>query len=80
MDGRRIEFTTDFRWKPTPQTAQMFKAGQTAFVTLACAQAAVAKGAARVTDLPAPPSGIAATIARKPRKRVPRKRANAEHE
>lgn len=74
--GRRIEFTDDFAFKPTPQVTQVFRKGQVAFVTTACAEKAIAKGKARATDLPAPPAGIAATIARTARKRAPRKRTN----
>jgi hypothetical protein len=80
MDGRRIRFTEDFSFKPEPRVTQVFKKGTVAFVTLACAEKAIAKGKAVATDLPAPPAGIAATIARTARKRAPRKRANAGNE
>lgn len=77
MNERRIVFLADFRWKPTPQTARVFKAGETAFVPLLCAEMAIAKGKARPSDLAGPPAGIAAMIGRTVRKRAPRKRTDA---
>lgn len=79
MTNRRIEFLRDFSFKPEPRVTQVFVKGQVAFVTLACAEKAVASGAARPVELAAPPPGIAATIARAGRK-PRRKRAHAGNE
>lgn len=75
--GRRIQFTHHFSFKPSARITQVFKKGEIVFATLPLAEKAIAKGKAVVVETPAPPAGIAATIAkaaRKPR----RKRTNGD--
>ncbi|MCF6111996.1 hypothetical protein [Mesorhizobium muleiense] len=36
-----VRFTTDFDWKPTPQSTTAYKAGMVMNVTRACAEAAL---------------------------------------
>lgn len=71
--SRHLRFTADFRYKPTPQSAINYKAGQVAFVRLACAERALAAGKAEVVQAE-PADGMAATIGKK--KRAPRKRVD----
>lgn len=60
-----VRFTRNFDWRPTAQSVQTFVAGSTKLVTTACANAAVAAGAAEAIDKPeaAPAQGIADTVA-----------------
>lgn len=76
MTDRRLEFTGDFSFKPSPSITIDYKAGQVAFVTAACAAKAIERGKARpYRDPGAPPAGIAATIAKKAPKRAAKKAA-----
>jgi hypothetical protein len=73
--GRRIRFTADFDWKPTPRVTMAYRKGQIAFVTKACANRALELKKAEVVTLPAPPSGIEDTIKRNGRRRRRKKPA-----
>jgi len=67
--GRRVRFTADYDYKPTPMITLAYKAGTVAYVRKECAEQAVRLGRAEAVDIPTIPSGIAATIAkRKPRR------------
>lgn len=69
--GRRIRFLVDWDWKPSPMATIAYRAGQSYYVTLACAEKALAQGKAEpVTGPDAPPAGIGAAIARKRRKKA----------
>lgn len=65
----RVKFLADFDWKPTPQTTIGYRAGQMVLVTTPCAEKAIALGKAERVDLPAPDAGVAATIAKKTRRK-----------
>jgi hypothetical protein len=69
--GRRIRFLVDWDWKPSPMATIAYRAGQTYYVTMACAEKAIALGKAEpVVGAGAPPAGIGATLARKRRKKA----------
>lgn len=67
--GRRVRFLADFDYKPEQRVTIAYQAGSVQFVRLECAQRAVAAGKAEYVSLPAPPAGIAATIAKKKSRR-----------
>ena len=70
--GRRVRFTADFDYKPTQGTTIAYRAGQTAFVRKECAEKAIKLGRAVAVAFTEPPAGVAATIA----KRTRRKKSN----
>lgn len=65
--GRRIRFLVDWDWKPSRMSTIAYRAGQTHYVTMACAERAVALGKAEPVTISDPPAGIRSTIARKRR-------------
>lgn len=69
--GRRIRFLVNWDWKPSPMATVAYRAGQSYYVTMACAEKALRLGKAEpVKGAGAPPAGIRATIARKRRKKA----------
>jgi hypothetical protein len=67
--GRRVRFIADFDYKPSPLVTMAYKTGTIEYVRKECAEQAIKLGRAVPHELPAPPAGIAATIAKKPRRR-----------
>lgn len=71
QNGRRIRFLVDWDWKPSPMATIAYRAGQTYYVTMACAEKAIALGKAEsAVGAGAPPAGIGATLARRRRKQA----------
>jgi hypothetical protein len=67
--GRRVRFTADFDYKPTPQSTIAYRAGQTAFVRKECAERAIKLGRAVALAFKEPTAGVAATIAKRSRRK-----------
>jgi hypothetical protein len=68
--GRRIRFSADFDYWPTPQIVIAYKAGMVEFVRLECAQRAVAKGVAEYVTLADMPSGLGQIVRKRRRKQA----------
>ncbi len=66
---RRVRFLANYDYKPTPGSTIAYLAGWTGLVRKECAERAVALGKAEYVAVAAAPSGIAATIARKRRRK-----------
>lgn len=64
----RVRFLADFDFKPSSQVTMAYRRGEEKLVTTPCAEAAIGKGKAELIDT-AEPAGIAATIAKTPRRR-----------
>jgi len=52
-----IRFSADYDDKPTPQVTIAYRSGDVKFVTRACADRAIAKGAAALTKKPGAENG-----------------------
>lgn len=65
LSGRRIRFVENWDWKPSPMATIAYRAGQTYFVRLECAEKALRLGKAVAVETGGPLAGIAATIAKK---------------
>lgn len=66
---RRIRFLADYDYKPTPGSTVAYFAGWSGLVRKECAERAVALGKAEYVAVAGAPAGIAATIARKRRRK-----------
>lgn len=69
LADRRVRFTADYDYKPTPGSTVAYKAGWSGLVRKECAERAVALGKAEYVAVAAAPAGVAATIGRRRRKR-----------
>lgn len=69
VSERRVRFTADYDYKPTPGSTVAYKAGWSGLVRKECAERAVALGRAEYVAVAAAPAGIAATIGRKRRRK-----------
>ncbi len=58
----RVLFLKDFDFKPNRQSTIVYKKGDVYLVRDDCAKKAIAAGAAELTQMPAPPSGLVETI------------------
>jgi hypothetical protein len=66
---RRVLFTADFDYKPAAGTTIAYRAGYAGLVRKECADWAIALGKAEYVTVAGAPSGVAATIARKRRRK-----------
>ena len=69
----RIIFLEDFDYKPLPQQTFSYKEGDIAVVKQEIADIAIAEGKAKLTETPAPSSGIKDTIKKFPKQRRTKK-------
>lgn len=75
---RRIRFLADYDYKPTPGSTVAYKTGWSGLVRKECAERAVALGKAEYVEVSVAPAGIAATIARKRRRKDGESNARTE--